>query len=57
MFLEIIRLSKEDAETIYSVIVDCLKQKNLQVKKIVGMDFDGANAFSGSRNGPFCPLS
>ena len=36
-FLEIIHLPKGNAETIYSAIVDCLKQKNLQVKKIVGM--------------------
>ena len=50
-FLEIIHLPKGDAETIYSTIVDCLKQKNLQVQKIVGMGFDGANTFSGSRNG------
>ena len=50
-FLEIIHLKRADAETIYSSLVDCLKLKNLQVKKIVGMGFDGANAFSGNRTG------
>ena len=51
-FLEIIHLPKGDAGTIYSALIDCLKQKNLHVKKIVGiMGFDGANTFSGNRNG------
>ena len=50
-FLEIIHLKRADAETIYSNLVDCLKLKNLQVKKIVGMGFDGANTFSGNRTG------
>ena len=50
-FLEIIHLKRADAETIYSSLVDCLKLKNLQVKKIVGMGFDGANTFSGNRTG------
>ena len=50
-FLEIINLPKGDAGTIYSALIDCLKQKNLHVKNIVGMGFDGANALSGNRNG------
>ena len=50
-FLEIIHLKRADAETIYSSLVDCLKLKNLQVKKIVGMGFDGANTFTGNRAG------
>ena len=50
-FLEIIHLPKGYAEIIYSALIDCLKEKNLQVKKIVGMGFDGANTFSGNRNG------
>ena len=45
-FLQIIHLPKGYAETIYSALIDCLKQKNLQVK-IVGIGFDGANTFSG----------
>ena len=36
--LKIIHLPKGDVETIYSALIDCLKQKNLQVKKIVGME-------------------
>ena len=43
--------ARGDAETIYSALLDCLKQKDLQDKKIVGMGFDGANTFSGNRNG------
>ena len=50
-FWEIIHLPKGDAVTLYSAVIDCLKQKNLQVKKIVGMGFDGANTVSGNRNG------
>ena len=39
-FLEIIHLKKVDAGSIYTALIDCLKQKNLQVSKIVGMGFD-----------------
>ena len=49
--MEIIHLKRADAETIYSSLVVCLKLTNLQVKKIVGMGFDGANTFSGNRTG------
>ena len=49
-FLEIIHLKRADAETIYSSLLDCLKLKNLQVKKIVGVGFDGANTFSGQQD-------
>ena len=48
-FLEIIHLKKADAECIFSARVDCLKEKNLQVSKIVGMGFDGAATFSGKK--------
>ena len=44
-FLEIVHLQKADAESIYSALIECLKQKNLQVGNIVGMGFDGANIF------------
>ena len=37
-FLEIITLKKADAETIYSNLIECLKRKNLQVGRIVGME-------------------
>ena len=41
-FLEITPLKKADAETIYSTLIECLKKKNLQVGRIVGLGFDGA---------------
>ena len=47
----IIHLPKGNAKTIYSALIDCLKQKNFRVKKIVCMGFDGANTFSGNKNG------
>ena len=50
-FLEIIHLRKADAESIHSALIECLKQKNLQVKRMVGMGFDGASTFSGKKTG------
>jgi hypothetical protein len=50
-FLEIVSLKKADAKTIYSTLVDCLKQKKIQLGKIVGMGFDGAATFSGKKTG------
>ena len=50
-FLEVISLKKADAETIYSTLIECLKKKNLQVGRIVGLGFDGAATFSGRRTG------
>ena len=44
-------LKKADAESIYSAVIECLKQKNLQVSKIVGIGFDGASTFSGKKSG------
>ena len=48
-FLEIILLKKANAETIYSTLIECLKKKNLQVGRIVGLGFDGAATLSGRR--------
>ena len=48
-FLEIVHLKQANAESIYSALVECLKEKNLQVSKIVGMGFDGASTFSGKK--------
>ena len=42
-FLEIVHLKQANAESIYSALVECLKEKNIQVSKIVGMGFDGAS--------------
>ena len=50
-FLEIVHLKGANAESIYSALVECLKEKNLQVSKIVGMGFDGASTFSGKKTG------
>ena len=50
-FLEIVHLKQANAESIYSALVECLKEKNLQVSKIVGMGFDGASTFSGKKTG------
>ncbi len=50
-FLEIIHLKKSDATSIYSALIECLKEKNLQVNKIIGMGFDGASTFSGKKSG------
>ena len=50
-FLDILPLKRTDAETIYSAIVSCLREKNIQLSKLVGMGFDGAATFSGKRSG------
>ena len=50
-FLEIIHLCQANAESIYSALVECLKDKKLQISKIVEMGFDGASTFSGKRTG------
>ena len=50
-FLEIVHLKQTNAESIYSTLVECLKEKNHQVSKIVGMGFDGASTFSGKKTG------
>ena len=52
-FLEIAigHLKKADAENIYFALVECLKEKQLEVSRIIGMDFDGASTFSGKKAG------
>ena len=50
-FLETVHLKQTNAESIYSTLVQCLKEKNRQVSKIVGMGFDGASTFSGKKTG------
>ena len=50
-FLEIVHLKKADAESIYSALVECLKEKQLEVSRIIGMGFDGASTFSGKKTG------
>ena len=50
-FLDLLPLTKADAESIYTAIVACLRNKSLHVGDIVGMGFDGAATFSGKKNG------
>ena len=40
-----------DAQSIYSVLLDWLKNKDLQSNKVVGMSFDGAATFAGKKSG------
>lgn len=49
--LEIVPLQKADAESIYTALVRCLDDKNLQIGDIIGMGFDGAATFSGKKTG------
>ena len=37
-------------ETIYSALIEFMKDKNIQISKLVGMGFDGAATFSGKHN-------
>ena len=54
-FLEIVPLKATDAKTIYSdlrsILIEFMKDKNIQISKLVGMGFDGAATFSGKHNG------
>jgi len=36
-FLEIVHLKKADAESIYSAFMECPKEKQLEVSRIIGM--------------------
>ena len=50
-FIKIVPLKNIDAENIHLQMMDCLKKKNIQVSKLIGMGFDGAATFSGKRSG------
>ena len=50
-FLEIVPMKSTDAKTIYSALIQFMKDKNIQISKLVGMGFDGAATFSGKHNG------
>ena len=50
-FMEILPLKKTNAQSIYSVLLDWLKKKNLQCSKLIGMGFDGAATFAGKKSG------
>ena len=36
--LEVIPSKRTDAQSIYSILIDCLKEKNIQISKLVGME-------------------
>ena len=50
-FIEILPLKKANAESIYSVLVECCREKNIQLGRLIGMGFDGAATFSGDKTG------
>ena len=50
-FLEVVHLKKADAEKIYAALVECLKEKELEISRIIGMGFDRASIFSGKKTG------
>ena len=50
-FLEIVHLKKANEDSIYFALVECLKEKQLEVSRIIGMGFDGASTFSGKKTG------
>ena len=54
--MEIVPLKKAEAATIYSTVVDYLKQKGIQFSKLVGMEFDGTASVSGGKTAIQCRL-
>ena len=50
-FMDILPLKKTNAQSIYSVLLDWLKKKDLQCSKLIGMGFDGAATFAGKKSG------
>ena len=50
-FMKILPLKKGNAESIYSALLDWLKKKNAQCRKLVGMGFDGAATLAGNKTG------
>ena len=50
-FMEILPLKKTNAQSIYSMLLDWLKKKDLQCSKLIGISFDGAATFAGKKSG------
>ena len=50
-FFEIVYLKKAGGESIHFALVECLKEKQLKISKIIGMGSDGASTFSGKKAG------
>ena len=49
--MEILPLKRCNAESIYSILFECLKKKGVRCLKMVGMGIDGASTFAGKRSG------
>ena len=49
--IEILPLKKANAGSIYSACVEYCREKNIQLKRLIGMGFDGAATFSGDKTG------
>ena len=50
-FLEVLHVTRTDAETITSAITTYLQEKQIGIRNMRGMGFDGAATFSGNRTG------
>ena len=50
-FIDLLPMKKTDAESVYSVLVECLKSKNIQLSNHIVMGFNGAATFSGKKSG------
>ena len=50
-FTDLLPMKKTDAESIYSVLVEWLKSKNIQLINHIVMGFNGAATFSGKKSG------
>ena len=48
--IEILPLKKANAESIYSAL-ECCREKNIQLERLIGIGFDGAATFSGDKTG------
>ena len=55
-FLEIVSIKFADAKTIYSNLVEFLKEKNIRISNLMGMELDGAATFSEKHKGVRSPL-
>ena len=50
-FIEILPLRKTNAESIYSALVECCREKNILLERLIGMGFDGVATSSGDKRG------
>jgi len=50
-FIELVRLLKADACTLYETLTDCIKKKGLVIGDMIEIGFDEAATFSGRHNG------